>query len=92
MGTRDWESTSIPLQWADPLPLLTIPDTPRVGRDVFLDEDCPARGFVSVTPSSLEGQGGTVRGEADPSAGGFSTCAVQLDDPERSMDTPSSPL
>ena len=53
MGIRDWESTSIPLQWADPLPLLAIPGTPRVGRDFFLDEDCPARGFVSVTPSSL---------------------------------------
>ena len=53
MGIRGWESTSIPLQWADPLPLLAIPGTPRVGRDFFLDEDCPARGFVSVTPSSL---------------------------------------
>jgi hypothetical protein len=53
MGIRGWESTSIPLQWADPLPLLAIPGTPRVGHDFFLDEDCPARGFVSVTPSSL---------------------------------------
>ena len=31
----------------------STPGTPRVGQDFFLDEDCPARGFVSVTPSSL---------------------------------------
>jgi len=53
IGLRGWESTSIPLQWTDPLPLLAMPGTPRVGQDFFLDEDCPARGFVSVTPSSL---------------------------------------
>ena len=31
-GNRGWESTSIPLQWADPLPLLVIPGIPQVGK------------------------------------------------------------
>jgi hypothetical protein len=31
-GNRGWESTSIPLQWADPLPLLPVPGTPQVGK------------------------------------------------------------
>ena len=43
---RGWESTSIPLQWADPLPLLAVPGTPQVGKNFFLDEKCPVRGFV----------------------------------------------
>jgi ribonuclease HI len=50
---RGWESTSIPLQWADPLPLLAVPGTPQVGKNFFLDETCPVRGFVSVAPTSL---------------------------------------
>ena len=44
------ESTSIPLQWGDPQPLLVIPGTPQVGKNFFLDETCPVRGFVSVGP------------------------------------------
>jgi hypothetical protein len=50
---RGWESTSIPLQWADPLPLLAVPGTPQVGKNFFLDEKCPVRDFVSVSPTSL---------------------------------------
>jgi hypothetical protein len=50
---RGWESTSIPLQWADPLPLLAVPGTPQVGKIFFLDGKCPVRGFVSVAPTSL---------------------------------------
>jgi len=38
-GNRDWESTSIPLQWADPLPLLATPGTPQVGKNFLLDEE-----------------------------------------------------
>ncbi len=52
-GNRDWESSSTPLQWADPLPLLVIPGTPQVGKNFFLDEKCQVRGFVSVAPTSL---------------------------------------
>ncbi len=52
-GNRGWESTSIPLQWADPLPLLAVPGTPQVGKNYLLDEKCPVRGFVSVAPTSL---------------------------------------
>ena len=48
-----WESTSIPLQWGDPQPLLEIPGTPQVGKNFFQDETCPVRGFVSVDPVSL---------------------------------------
>ena len=48
-----WESTSIPLQWADPLPLLVIPGTSQVGKDFFLYESCPVKFFVSVVPVSL---------------------------------------
>ena len=48
-----WESTSIPLQWADPQPLVAVPGTPQVGKNFFLDEKCPVQGFVSVTPVSL---------------------------------------
>ncbi len=50
---RGWESTSIPLQWADPLTLLAVPGTPQVGKIFFLDEKCPVRGFESVAPTSL---------------------------------------
>jgi len=50
---RSWESTSIPLQWADPQPLPAIPGTPQVGRSFFLNELCPVQDFVSVTPTSL---------------------------------------
>jgi hypothetical protein len=50
---RGWESASTPLQWADPLPLLTAPGTPEVGKNFFLDEKCPVRVFVSVAPTSL---------------------------------------
>jgi hypothetical protein len=50
---RGWESASTPLQWADPLPLSTVPGTPEVGKNFFLDEKCPVRGFVSVAPTSL---------------------------------------
>ena len=50
---RGWESTSIPLQWADPLPLPAVPGTPQVGKNFLLDEKCPVRGFVSVAPTSL---------------------------------------
>jgi hypothetical protein len=42
-GNRGWESTSIPLQWADPLPLLAVPGTPQVGKNYLLDEKCPVR-------------------------------------------------
>ena len=52
-GNRDWESASTPLQWADPLPLLAVQGTPQAGKNFFLDEKCPVRGFVSVTPTSL---------------------------------------
>jgi hypothetical protein len=50
---RSWESTSTPLQWTDPQPLLTVPGTPQVGKNFFLDEPCPVQGFVSVAPTSL---------------------------------------
>ena len=52
-GTRGWESTSIPLQWADPLPLPAVSGTPQVGKNYLLDEKCPVQGFVSVAPTSL---------------------------------------
>ena len=52
-GNRGWESTSIPLQWADPLPLTAVSGTPQVGKNFLLDEKCPVRGFVSVAPTSL---------------------------------------
>jgi hypothetical protein len=52
-GNRGWESTSIPLQWTDPLPLLAVSGTPQVGKNYLLDEKCPVRGFVSVAPTSL---------------------------------------
>ncbi len=52
-GNRGWESTSISLQWADPLPLLAVSGTPQVGKNYLLDEKCPVRGFVSVAPTSL---------------------------------------
>ncbi len=52
-GNRGWESTSIPLQWADPLPLLAVSGTPQVGKNYLLDEKCPVRGFVSIAPTSL---------------------------------------
>ena len=52
-GNRDWESTSIPLQWADPMPLPAVSGTPQVGKSYLLDEKCPVRGFVSVVPTSL---------------------------------------
>ncbi len=53
-GNRGWESESTLLQWADPLPLLEIPGTPQVGENFLLDEKCPVRVFVSVTPTSLD--------------------------------------
>jgi hypothetical protein len=34
-----WESTLIPIQWADPQPLLTILGTPQVGKNFFLDAE-----------------------------------------------------
>jgi hypothetical protein len=52
-GNRGWESTSIPLQWTDPLPLPAVSGTPQVGKNYLLDEKCPVRGFVSVAPTSL---------------------------------------
>ena len=52
-GNGRWESTSIPLQWVDPQPLLTVPGTPQVGKNFFLDEVGSVRGFVSVTLVSL---------------------------------------
>jgi hypothetical protein len=52
-GNRGWESTSIPLQWADPLLLLAVSGTLHVGKNYLLDERCPVRGFVSVVPASL---------------------------------------
>ncbi len=52
-GNRGWESTSIPLQWSDPLPLLVVSGTAQVGKNYLLDEKCPVRGFVSVAPTSL---------------------------------------
>jgi hypothetical protein len=33
--------------------LPSVPDTPQVGRDFYLDELCTAKRFVSVTPTSL---------------------------------------
>jgi hypothetical protein len=42
-GNRGWESTSIPLQWADPLTLPTVSGTPQVGKNYLLDEKCPVR-------------------------------------------------
>ena len=36
-GNR-WEATSTPLQWYDPQPLPSVPGTPQVGRDYYLDE------------------------------------------------------
>ena len=50
---RSWESASTPLQWTDPLPLLAITGTPKVGKNFFLDDSCPMQGFVSVAPTSL---------------------------------------
>jgi len=50
---KRWEATSTPLQWYDPEPLPSVPGTPQVGRDFYLDEPCTARGFVSVAPTSL---------------------------------------
>ena len=50
---RSWESTSTPLQWADPHPFLAISGTPQVGKNFFLDESCLVQGFVSVAPTSL---------------------------------------
>jgi hypothetical protein len=47
------EVTSTPLQWYDPQPLPSVPDTPQVERDFYLDEPYPEKGFVSVTPTSL---------------------------------------
>jgi hypothetical protein len=60
-GNRDWESTSTPLQWADPLPLLTIPGTPQVGKTFFLDE-VPGTGLClgSAHFVGSEGQGGKI--------------------------------
>jgi hypothetical protein len=52
-GNSGWESTSIPLQWVDPLPLPTVSGTPQVGKNYLLDEKCPVQGFVSVAPTSL---------------------------------------
>ncbi len=52
-GNRGWESTSIPFQWADPLPLPVVSGTPQVGKNFLLDEKCPVRGFVSVASTSL---------------------------------------
>jgi hypothetical protein len=52
-GNGRWESSSTPLQWADPQPLLTVPGTPQMGRNFFLDEVVPVKGFVSVAPVSL---------------------------------------
>ena len=52
-GNGRWESPSTPLQWADPQPLLAAPGTPQVGKNFFLDEVGPVRGFVSVAPVSL---------------------------------------
>jgi hypothetical protein len=42
---KRWESTSTPLQWYDPQPLPSVPDTPQVGRDFYLDEPCTTKGF-----------------------------------------------
>ena len=50
---KRWQATSTPLQSYDPQPLPSVPGTPQVGRDFYLDEPCTARGFVSVTPTSL---------------------------------------
>jgi hypothetical protein len=50
---KRWEATSTSLQWYDSQPLPSVPDTPQVGRDFYLDEPCAAKGFVSVTPTSL---------------------------------------
>jgi hypothetical protein len=36
-----WESTLTPFQWADPQRLPTVPGTPQVGKNFFLDEPCP---------------------------------------------------
>jgi hypothetical protein len=52
-GNRGWESTSIPLQWADLLPLPAVSGTAQVGKNYLLDEKCPVRAFVSVAPTSL---------------------------------------
>ena len=52
-GNGRWESPSTPLQWTDPEPLLTVPGTPQVGKNFFLDEVGPVRGFVSVALVSL---------------------------------------
>ncbi len=48
MGTEDGT-----LQWADPQPLLAVPGTPQVGKNFFLDEVGPVKGFVSVVPVSF---------------------------------------
>ena len=50
---KRWESASTPFQWYDPQPLPSVPGTPQVGRDFYLDEPCSVKGFVSVTPTSL---------------------------------------
>ena len=62
-GNGRWESTSIPIQWADPQPLLTVPGTPQVGKNFFLDEVGLVKGFVSVTPVSLVWKDRVVRYE-----------------------------
>jgi hypothetical protein len=49
----DCESSSTSLQWTDPQPLLTVPGTPQVGKNFFLDEVVPVKGFVSVAPVSI---------------------------------------
>ena len=50
---KRWQATSTPLQSYDPQPLPSVPGTPQVGRNFYLDEPCAATGFVSVTPTSL---------------------------------------
>ena len=55
---RGWESASTPLQWADPLPLLTAPGTPEVGKNFFLDEKCPVRGVPGAVQLDAVARGG----------------------------------
>ena len=52
-GNGRWESTSIPIQWTDPQPLWSVPGTPQVEKNFFLDEVGSVRDFVSVVPVTL---------------------------------------
>ena len=80
MGTEDGT-----LQWADPQPLLAVPGTPQVGKNFFLDEVGPVKGFVSVAPVSFVWKDRAGGFEVKLTEG-LTASEVQLDDPEWIMD------